>query len=297
VLFSGAGRVGSSRPNALTLRGDAISVERPAAFQLSQRADFIVNDCFEWVQHSRAILNLRDEPLADRRRFRRLHLIHGDTNVLPAALFLKVGTTRLVLGLLELNALPSVALADPVACLRALSRQVTPPWQVPLANGRTGNALDLLDLYYQNARRVFAGRDAETDAILRLWARVQEGLATDPIKLVGLVDWVTKEFILSKFCDEEGLDWDHPWLLSQDLEYHHIDPRRSLGLSLSNDDGYWKPVQLERAMREAPRDSRANARSRLMREIQGTANNYFVDWTEVAVSNQKRAVLSNPFQA
>src|SRR5688572_1926703 len=99
VLFCGAGRAGTVR--AALFRGDISQREEPVPFQMSQRADYIQNDFFEWVQHNRAIINTRDEPLADPRQYRRLHLLHGDTNVLPSALYLKVGTTRLVLDLLE----------------------------------------------------------------------------------------------------------------------------------------------------------------------------------------------------
>jgi proteasome accessory factor A len=266
-------------------------------FQISQRADFIINDCFEWVQHNRAILNLRDEPLADERRFRRLHLIHGDTNVLPAALFLKVGATRLILDLIEVNEMPSVALADPVTSLRALSRRSNPPWRVALEDGRTADALVLLKMYHTRAKQLFAGRDDETDAVLKLWERVLHGLATDPHSLVGILDWVSKRFLLSEFCAREHLDWGHPWLESQDLEYHHIDPSRSFGLALADTEGFWNPLGLDQAKREPPGNSRARARSRLMREIQGKTGSYFVDWGEVALPNQKRAFLPNPFQA
>jgi hypothetical protein len=294
VLFTGAGRVGSGRPK--TFRDEPVEAEERVAFQLSQRADFIVNDCFEWVQHNRSILNLRDEPLADRRRFRRLHLIHGDTNVLPAALFLKIGATRLVLDLLELGEMPEVALPDAAAAFRQLSRASKAPWRVTLASGRTTDALALLGMYQHRARQLFQGRDQETDAVLALWDEVLTGLATDADSLVGIVDWVTKRFLLSEFCAREGVSWNDPWLASQDLEYHQIDPSRSLGLALAR-NGFWNPTGVEKAKREAPQDSRANARSRLMREIQVKACPYSVDWAEVAVPNGKRALLPNPFQA
>ena len=100
-LYGGAGRVGST-PGA-ELRGDLIRPGADSHFQISQRADYINNDLFEWVQFNRAIINTRDEPLADARKYRRLHLLHGDTSVLPTTLLLKVGTTSLVLDLLELS--------------------------------------------------------------------------------------------------------------------------------------------------------------------------------------------------
>jgi len=146
VLFCGAGRVGSIRPTRFRAEAPP-SPDDAAPFQISQRADYIQNDFFEWVQHNRAIINTRDEPLADPRHYRRLHLIHGDTNVLPATLFLKVGATRLVLDLLDADELPNVVLHDAVTTLRALSRNLRPPWSVTLGDGRTADAHEVLDSF------------------------------------------------------------------------------------------------------------------------------------------------------
>jgi len=294
VLFIGAGRVGSIRPTRF--RAEAAQREEPAPFQISQRADYIQNDFFEWVQHNRAIINTRDEPLADPRHYRRLHLIHGDTNVLPAALFLKVGTTRLVLDLLDADDMPMLVLGDAVTTLRQISRTLTPPWCVSLCDGKMADALELLDLYRQKARQLFRGRDVETDVLLDLWERVHHGLSSDPTSLVGIVDWVSKEYLLKAFCEREGIAWGNPWLESQDLEYHHVDPDRGLGLALANDDGVWSPGRLPRARLEPPSDSRAHARSRLMREIMDKKTTYFLDWEAVEVPNQKRTRLLDPFQ-
>jgi len=294
VLFTGAGRVGSIRPSRF--RGEVIQREQPALFQISQRADYIQNDFFEWVQHNRAIINTRDEPLADPRQYRRLHLIHGDSNVLPATLFLKVGTTRLVLDMLDADELPQIALSDAVSSLRTLSRNLSPPWHVVLADGKSANAIELLYIFQQKAKKLFEGRDSETDALLDLWEHALECMASKPYAMVGLLDWVTKEYLLREFCRAEKLEWGHPWLESQDLEFHHIDPDQSLGLALANRDGFWEPKGLKEAMLEPPRDSRAHARSRLMREIQGKESSYFLDWEAVEVPNQKRTRLLNPFQ-
>ncbi len=295
VLFTGAGRVGSIRPTRF--HSEASLNEEPVPFQISQRADYIQNDFFEWVQHNRAIINTRDEPLADPRHYRRLHLIHGDTNVQPASLFLKVGTTRLVLDLLDADDMPMLALGDAVTAFRQLSRTLAPPWTVSLCDGQTADALELLDMFRQKAWQLFRGRDAETDAILGLWEKVHVGLATDRSSLVGLVDWVSKEHLLRAFCEQEGIGWGHPWLESQDLEYHQIDPERGLGLALASNEDAWAPQNMLAARSEPPVDSRAHARSRLMREIAGKETSYFLDWEGVEVPNQKRTRLLDPFQA
>ena len=150
--------------------------------------------------------------------------------------------------------------------------------------------------YRQKARQLFRGRDNETDALLDLWERVHNGLATDPTSLVGIVDWVSKEYLLRAFCEREGIAWGNPWLESQDLEYHHVDPDRGLGLALANNDGVWSPARLPQARSEPPSDSRAHARSRLMREIMDKKTTYFLDWEAVEVPNQKRTRLLDPFQ-
>jgi proteasome accessory factor A len=295
VLFTGAGRVGGSLQNFFTRQ--ETSGEPPVPFQISQRADFILNDCFEWIQHNRSILNLRDEPLADARRFRRLHLIHGDTNVSPAALFLKVGSTRLVLDLLELGEMPPVALADPVTSFRALSRCSAPPWQVTLMDNSSADALLLLAQYYRKAKKLFHGRNTETDSLLALWSRALEGLSSDPDSLIGIVDWVSKKHLLEAFVSREKLSWEDPWLKAQDLEFHHIDPARSFGLALALNDGLWHQTALDSAKLEPPGNSRAHARSRLMREIQGKECSYHVDWAEVCGPDEKHSLLPNPFQS
>ncbi len=174
LLYCSAGRVGATL--AAEFRGD---LTRPGAdniFQISQRADYINNDLFEWVQFNRAIINTRDEPLADAQRYRRLHLLHGDTNVLPTTLLLKVGTTSLVLDLLELDRLPKVILSDAVMTFRQLSHQPEGPWLVPLANGHCGNAVELLQEYLDAAKREFTGRDVETDQLMRVWGETLAAL-------------------------------------------------------------------------------------------------------------------------
>jgi proteasome accessory factor A len=296
VLMVGAGRVGATKPSRFQ---DAPEFLDPSPhFQISQRADFIQNDFFEWVQHNRAIINTRDEPLADPRHYRRLHLIHGDSNVLPSAVYLKVGTTRLMLDLLEINALPQVALGDAVVTLRALSRTLRPPWRVTLTDGRAMDALELLETYRQTAQSEFNGRDKETDSILKLWADVIASLHANPESLIGMLDWVSKEYLMSAFCEREGLEWSDPWLESQDLEFHHIHPDRSLGLPMANLNGVWSPHRLDKAKLEPPTNSRAHARSRLMREIQelGGEVPYYLDWEAVEVGDQERTQLLNPFQ-
>jgi len=193
--------------------------------------------------------------------------------------------------------MPPVALADPVTSFRALSRCSRPPWFVTLSDNSTGDALALLNLFHRKAKKMFQGRDHETDSLLRLWASTLEGLATNLDSLIGVVDWISKKHLLDAFVARESLSWEDPWLKAQDLEYHQIDPARSFGLALANSNAMWNPVDLESAKLEPPGNSRARARSRLMREIQGKEGSYHVDWAEVSGPNEKHSLLPNPFQA
>ncbi len=293
VLFTGSGRVG-----AVDTLMDAGAP--PVDFQMSQRADYIENDFYEWVQNNRAIINTRDEPLGDPRKYRRLHLIHGDTSVLPAALFLKVGATRLVLDLLEADDLPALALDSAVITLRLMSRQLQGPWRVELAGGQEADAVALLARYRERAQRRFGGRDAETDAILALWQRVEEGLASDLDSLVGVVDWVTKYRLLDTFRLSEKLAWTDPWLEAQDLEYHHIDPSRSLGLAMADLSGPWAVAADDPApLEQGPANTRAGWRTAVMRGLAAASDQggYEIDWDRINMPDAEPVLMPNPFQS
>jgi proteasome accessory factor A len=288
ILFAGSGRVGEA---------DRSKGGPHVDFQISQRADFVETELYEWVQHNRAIINTRDEPLADPRHYRRLHLLHGDTNVLPAALFLKVGATRLMLDLLDADDLPSIALADAVHAMRTLSRCVRPPWRVTLDKGMEVDAVELLSQFRLRAQARFGRRDGETDAVLALWLRVEQALMNDPMKLVGLVDWVTKFEIMEKFRESEGLRWNHPWLEAQDLEYHDIDPARNLGLLLADLNGPWSHGLDDTAtLAEPPKNTRAAVRTTWMHRIAGSDQPYEIDWHRIEHGNSEAVVMLDPFQ-
>jgi proteasome accessory factor A len=295
MLYTSAGRVGGTL--GAEARGDLPRPGGGGAFQISQRADYINNDLFEWVQFNRAIINTRDEPLADARKYRRLHLLHGDTNVLPAALLLKVGTTSLALDLLEMNCLPKVILDNAVATFRQLSHQADGPWLARLADGRCVDAVVLLQQFQRTARAELGGRDPETDALLALWEETLAALAADPETLAGRVDWITKRWLLQKFCDQEKISWNDPWLKSQDLEYHQIDPARSLGLALARTPPPWRiaPQDAARAIAQPPANTRACVRSRVMRLLQNEPCSYYLDWEIVGIEGGHALHLLNPF--
>jgi len=296
VLYTGAGRVRAS-PGAES-RGDIIKLMPDSDFQISQRADYINNDLFEWVQFNRAIINTRDEPLADPRRFRRLHLLHGDTSVLPATLALKCGTTSLVLDLLEIDKLPPAALADAVYSFRELSHQPDGPWRATLADGREVPAVAILRWFYAAAEREFRGRDAETDALLGIWDGVLTDLETNVENLVGTVDWVTKRWLYTQFLAAENLPWSDPWLRAQDLEFHAVDPARNLAWPLARTPEPWviAPEEQHAAMLTPPANTRAAARSALMHLVAKQDFRFFVDWEAIEADGADALQMLDPFE-
>jgi proteasome accessory factor A len=296
-LYVGAGRVGAT-PGA-ELRGDLVRPGADNHFQISQRADYINNDLFEWVQFNRAIINTRDEPLADARKYRRLHLLHGDTSVLPATLLLKVGTTSLVLDLLEMDRMPKMVLADAVLSFRGMSHQPDGPWLVTLADGRVENAVELLFQFYEAARYEFNGRDDETNTLLDVWQETLTALGKQPEALVGKVDWITKRWLFQQFIDRERIPWIDPWLRSQDLEFHHIDPARNLGMALAQTPIAWEVTHSDimEAARQAPSNTRAQIRSHIMHQLKHHPIRYFVDWEVIDAEGINSLNLLNPFES
>jgi proteasome accessory factor A len=210
-----------------------------------------------------------------------------------------VGTTSLVLDLLEMNCLPKTVLADAVAAFRNLSHQPDGPWLVQLAGGRCAEAVTLLSEYQRAAKAELQGRDAETDALISIWNDVLEALAADPESLVGKVDWITKRWLLRQFCEQEEISWSHPWLKSQDLEYHQIDPAHSLGLALAQNPPGWDIPHKEvtQATTLPPSNTRAAVRSQAMHLLQNEGCAYYIDWEIIGAEGGNSLHMLNPFDA
>lgn len=242
----------------------------PGHFQLSQRADFMETELSVDTMHNRPILNTRDEPHADPRTFRRLHLIIGDANMCEYATALKVGTTRLVLELIERGAVPSLELDQPVAAVKQLSRDIDLKAVVRQKNGSSISGLDIQEQYYRAAAQTFAGLDEETDWVLREWGDTLTLLVQDRRRLIGKLDWVTKLWLLETFMQEERIGWDDPWLASLDLEYHNVHPERGLYLGLEAEGKAWRmtaEADIQRALAAGPADTRGAVRGLCVRRF------------------------------
>ncbi|WP_216645728.1 depupylase/deamidase Dop [Isoptericola halotolerans] len=268
-VFTGSGRVG------LGPTGDE------AGFQLSQRADYMEAEVGLETTLRRPIVNTRDEPHADRTRWRRLHLILGDANHLEVATYLKLGTTSLVLWVAEhlgdlaeagvpaRAELAALRLADPVGDVRRVSRDLDLSVPLELADGSTATALEIQARYLDVAARSLAalGTDAESDAVVERWRSVIGRLGQDPSSCAREVEWVAKLRLLDRLRRRDGLAWDHPRLLAMDLQWSDVRPERGVYHRLLAAGAVERLVSeddLARAVHHPPHDTRAWFRGEVM---------------------------------
>ncbi len=282
-IFAGAGKVGVETGHHYTQKG----------FQLSQRADFFEVEVSIDTMHARPILNSRDEPHADATQYRRLHLILGDSNMSEYTTALKVGTTSLVLQLIEQGLAPKEArLEAPVSTLRAVSRDLSLKQSVTLSDGRSISVIDHQRLYLEAAQKAFSKGDAETQWILSHWQSTLDALEKDPMQLADRIDWVTKLWLLKTFMEAESCAWDDARLPGLDLEYHNIDPERGLFLSLEAEGEIQRFVTddaITQAMDMPPMDTRAGVRGLIVQKF--LKNIHKIQWEKVIFKgNQAQGV-------
>jgi proteasome accessory factor A len=221
-VVCGAGRVGLGQDG------------RASGFQIAQRADFFEVEVGLETTLKRPIVNTRDEPHADADRYRRLHVIIGDANMSEISTYLKLGSTALVLAMIEANYLADdLAVSQPVRELHDVSHDATLRHTISLADGRTITALDLQGEYLDRARKFVDDRlgedaDDQTRDVLDRWESVLARLAADPMQLAGELDWVAKLRLLEGYRERDGLQWDSPRLQLVDLQYSDIRPEKGL---------------------------------------------------------------------
>src|ERR1700710_824983 len=217
---AGAGRVGIGTEG------------RTQGFQLSQRADFFEVEVGLETTLKRPIINTRDEPHADADKYRRLHVIIGDANLAELSTYLKVGTTALVLAMIEAQALaPGLALEEPVQALQAISHDPSLTHRIRLRDGRQMTAIEMQLLYLEQAEKFVDARgddDEQTRDVLRRWAEVLEDLAIDPMRCADRLDWPAKLRLLEGYRSRDGLEWGDSRLHLVDLQYSDVRPDKGL---------------------------------------------------------------------
>jgi proteasome accessory factor A len=220
----------------------------------------------------RPIINTRDEPHADAHKYRRLHVIIGDANLAETSTYLKLGTTALVLSMIEAGALRGdLGLSNPVAELRSISHDPSLRHLVQLSDGRRMTAVQVQWAYLEQAR-TFVGADADeqtADVLLR-WEQVLTALESDPMSLSDQLDWVAKLALLESYRERDGLGWDHPKLALVDLQYSDIRTDKGLYhrlVRLGRMRRLLDDAEVHRAVTEPPVDTRAYFRGRCLAQF------------------------------
>jgi Pup amidohydrolase len=270
-IFCGAGKVGSE------LQGTT-DVE----FQISQRADFFEEEVGLETTLKRPLINTRDEPHADSGKYRRLHVIIGDANMSAPATFLKLGTTSIVLAMLEDGMFDhaNLTIANPVQTLRAVSQDLSLKRSVELMRGGTITALDHQWEYLRLAQEWAAKFGLESVGetvgknVLAQWEFTLTGLEEDPERVASTVDWVAKRRLVEGFRERHQLKWSDAKLRAIDLQYHDIRPEKSLALRAGLAE-LFDHEQIKHASTNPPRDTRAYFRGRCLQKFP----------TEVAAAN------------
>jgi proteasome accessory factor A len=277
-IFAGAGKMGIEAESA---QGE------PGIYQISQRADFFSVVVSIDTMNRRPLINTRDEPHVDASRYRRFHVILGDSNMSEWATAMKVGTTALVLDLIERGEAPQLEIAQPVDGNKSISRDQTYNWIIELKDGRKISAIDVQRIYLRAASKLNNDEGEDRQWILREWENVLNDLERDVMSTRDRVDWAAKKFLLDALQKEENLSWSDPWLQSIDLEYHNLDLDQGLYYELLR-KGLMRRVTNEEEIKAAifnpPETTRAFFRGRAVARFNDGISS--IQWDEIVFTNE-----------
>jgi len=273
-VYTGAGKVGSEN------RG------QPCDFQLSQRADFFETEVALDTMVKRPIINTRDEPHALREKYRRLHVICGDSNLSEYTIYLRSGATSLVLSMIEDGAIKKdLTLRDPVRSIRETSHDATCTKELQLEDGKRLTAVQIQAEYLQMAMDYVATRGADpmTKDILTKWEHVIDCLGRDPMELDQQIDWVMKKSLIEQFMDRKSIGWDAPQVHMLDLQYHDLRPEKGLYYILEKQGRAERIVTDEEilaAVLTPPDDTRAYFRGECLKRYGAAV--FGVNWDSIS---------------
>jgi len=285
--------------------GKVLQTPRGAVFSISQRAEHIWEGLSSATTRSRPNINSRDEPHADAERYRRLHVIVGDSNMSEYATWLKVATTDLVLRMIESGAvMRDFTLDNPIRAIREISHDMTCRRRVKLAAGRELSALEIQREYFDRVSQFVdhSGSDSDSDHVLSEWGRVLDLLADDPLKLSRECDWVAKYHLIDDYRSRRDLPLSHPRIAMLDLQYHDVNTGRGLYYVLQRrgrTDRVVTDEEIATAQHTPPQTTRARLRGEFIRQAKRRRRDFTVDWVHLKLNDQaQRTVLcKDPFRS
>jgi len=292
-IFCGAGKYGWEEEDKFLKSG----------FQISQRADFFSELQSVDTMQRRPIVNTRDEPHANNERYRRFHVIIGDSNLSLYSNYLKIGTTTLVLQAL-LNGAPLdrvPRLADPLQALKSVSRDASWQWICRETSGMKISAVEIQRLYLQLVRDYCRSLEPEWKAVVEAWDQILNDLERDPLSTADRLDWSAKFKMIDQFRKVEKLDESDPWLRSLDLSYHLLDRQRGLFYALMDQKAFKLPYTLEEIAHHGlcpPASTRAAVRGRCIEKFGHAV--HATQWDYILVHGGQKKIeldLRNLFDA
>ncbi|MEU6486940.1 Pup--protein ligase [Streptomyces sp. NPDC046887] len=287
--------------------GKVLQTPRGAVYCVSQRAEHIWEGVSSATTRSRPIINTRDEPHADAERYRRLHVIVGDSNMSETTMLLKVGATDLVLRMIEAGTvMRDLTLENPIRAIREVSHDITGRRKVRLASGREASALEVQREYYEKAADFVDRRGIRTGTVaqvLELWGRTLDAIEEEDLDRIGTeIDWVMKYKLLERYRAKHNMTMSNPRVAQIDLAYHDIHRRRGLYYLLEKRGQAARicnDLKIFEGKSVPPQTTRARLRGDFIRRAQEQRRDFTVDWVHLKLNDQaQRTVLcKDPFRS
>lgn len=287
--------------------GKVLQTPRGAVYCVSQRAEHIWEGVSSATTRSRPIINTRDEPHADAERYRRLHVIVGDSNMSETTMLLKVGATDLVLRMIEAGTvMRDLTLENPIRAIREVSHDITGQRKVRLASGREASALEVQREYYEKAVDFVDRRGIRTGTVaqvLELWGRTLDAVEQEDLDRIATeIDWVMKYKLIERYRAKHNMTMSHPRVAQIDLAYHDIHRRRGLYYLLEKKGQATRicnDLKIFEGKSVPPQTTRARLRGDFIRRAQEQRRDFTVDWVHLKLNDQaQRTVLcKDPFRS
>ncbi len=285
--------------------GKLLQTPRGTSYAIAQRAEHIWEGVSSATTRSRPIINTRDEPHADAERYRRLHVIAGDSNMSEYATYVKVGTVCALLQMIERDVVfRDLSLENPIRAIREISHDLSCRRKIRLANGRELSALEIQWEYLDRASRYARspGFSPEVERAVEMWEHLLTGLEKDPLSLDREVDWVIKYRLLERYREKRNVPLSHPRLAMIDLSYHDVDRQRGLYQMLATRnlaDRVVNDAAIAIAVTKPPQTTRAKLRGEFIKAAKAKKRDFTVDWVHLKLNDQaQRTVLcKDPFKA
>ena len=286
--------------------GKVLQTARGAIYCVSQRAEHIWEGVSSATTRSRPIINTRDEPHADAERYRRLHVIVGDSNMSEYSNYLKVGACSLMLRMLEEPqvVLRDMTLENPIRAIREISHDMTCRRRVRLANGREVSALDIQSEYLNRAIRFAEHHELneEEQLALDMWQHCLTAIEDDPLQLDRELDWVIKYKLIESYRERHGLDLSDARVALVDLQYHDVNRDRGLFYRMQQRGMVERIVtdaEISEAVETPPQTTRARLRGEFIKRAKERKRDYTVDWVHLKLNDQAQRtdLCKDPFKA